>query len=202
MEQALPPDGVPPTPAGRRVGLRVVTGIFAAGLALGLIVAGLTSAGAQTGAPSAVPPTGRVAPADAPHRFGHKGHHRGGFERGMIHGEFTVPAPDGAYQTLAKQFGEVTAVEASSITVKSADGYSRTYVVDENTLVNAGRDGIADVKIGDDVSVLAIVNDGTANAVRIDDGTNIDRLEGRWMPMPKIVPPGTAPSGPSGTPGA
>ncbi|MDQ1712803.1 MAG: hypothetical protein QOE45_2253, partial [Frankiaceae bacterium] len=85
-------------------------------------------------------------------------------------------------QTMAFQSGEATAVSATSVTVKSEDGFSRTYVVDDNTLVNAGNDGIADVKTGDKVNVVAIVNGSTANAVHVVDATSVGKLRQQWRP--------------------
>jgi hypothetical protein len=66
--------------------------------------------------------------------------------------------------------------------VKSADGFTRTYAVDENTLVNAGRDGIGDVKEGDTVGVMAAVNGDAASAMRISDGTRTDAIRQHWAP--------------------
>jgi hypothetical protein len=111
--------------------------------------------------------------------FGHK------FGRGAIHGEFTTKAPDGGFRTQATQLGEVTAVSQSSITVKSEDGFSRTYAVNEDTLVNAGRDGIGSVKTGDQVQVSALVEGDTARAVHVFDTTNVQRLRERWWPKGK-----------------
>jgi hypothetical protein len=164
----------------------VVAAIFAAGLVIGAIVAGLNVAGAQTPTPSASPSEGTRA--EKPYgRFGH-GFGHFGFGPGVLHGEFTTADPDGGYQTLASQVGEVTSVSASSVTVKSEDGFSRRYSVDDNTLVNAGNEGIDDVKEGDTVRVLAVVDGSTARAVDIVDGTNVDRLRGRWMPPPPMPP--------------
>ena len=52
---------------------------------------------------------------------------------GALHGEFIVEKDGGGYQTVATQRGEVTAVSKDAITVKSADGYSRTYTLTEPT---------------------------------------------------------------------
>lgn len=52
----------------------------------------------------------------------------GGFG-GVIHGQFTEPKAGGGYQTVDVQRGAVATVTSSSITVKSADGYSATYAV-------------------------------------------------------------------------
>src|SRR5215813_5500954 len=69
--------------------------------------------------------------------------------RGSVaHGAAVLPKPGGGYQTVAFQNGKVTAVSSTSITLRSADGYSRTYRVTSSTLVNAQRDGIGSVKAG------------------------------------------------------
>jgi hypothetical protein len=157
--------------------------LVAAGLVGGVVLAGFATASAQSPSPSTGGDDGPSSTAPAPGRGPGKGRH-GGMGMG-IHGEFVTqnPAGDG-YQTVATQKGEVTAVSATSITVRSEDGFSRTYTVDDNTLVNAGNDGIGDVAEGDDVRVVALVVDGKASAVKVDDGTNIERLRGRWMPGP------------------
>ena len=50
-----------------------------------------------------------------------------GFLAGMVlHGEVTASA-NGSVQTLVFQRGEVTAVSATSITLKSSDGFTGTY---------------------------------------------------------------------------
>jgi hypothetical protein len=178
--------GLPPRRSRFGFGAGVVAGVLAAGVAAVLIVATLGAAGAQTPTPT---PSQRL-PGKG---FGHLGHGFGGFG-GALHGEFTVPGPNGGYQTMAMQTGTVTAVRSSSLTVKSADGYSKTYVVDGNTLVDAGQNGIGSVKNGDTVHVLAIVSGSTARAVRVEDATNIRNLEGRWRPMRPMRPKETQPS--------
>jgi hypothetical protein len=114
---------------------------------------------------------------------GGPGKHEGMFGFGMggaLHGEFTVEKDGGGYQTVATQRGEVTAVSKDSLTVKSEDGYSRTYTLTEDTLVNAARDGIDDVKTGNTVNVFATVADGKATAVSVNDGTVRDAARDRW----------------------
>ena len=111
-----------------------------------------------------------------------------GIRRGALHGEFTMPAPGGGYQTLAAQTGQVTSVSTSSIALKSEDGFVRTYSVDDNTLVTAGNNGISDVKTGDAVHVLAVVSGGKARAVDIVDATTVQQSRGRWAPFPRDWP--------------
>ncbi|TCC25218.1 hypothetical protein [Kribbella speibonae] len=90
---------------------------------------------------------------------------------GALHGEFVVQKDGGGYETVVTQSGSVTAVSSTSITVKSADGYTRTYVVNADTKVN--RDGkIADVKTGATVRIRAVVSGSTATASSVDDGSN------------------------------
>jgi hypothetical protein len=114
--------------------------------------------------------------------FGGKLFGFGGFGRsGGLHGEFTIKKPDGSgYQTMATQTGEVTAVSPSSITVKSEDGFSRTYSVDENTVVGSGRDGIGSVKTGDTVSIAGVVDGGAAKAAAVLDSTGLGKIGDHW----------------------
>ncbi|TCC25219.1 hypothetical protein [Kribbella speibonae] len=146
-------------------------------------VAWATSNADPTPSPSASPSSpatpGQQQKPDGPGRggFGPRGEFGLG---GALHGEFVVPKDGGGYQTVATQRGEVTAVSKESITVKSADGYSRTYTLTEDTLVNAARDGIDDVKTGNTVSVTAVVTDGKATASSVNDGTVRDAAGQKW----------------------
>lgn len=88
---------------------------------------------------------------------------------GLIHGVFTVPKSNGGYQTLDVQRGKVTAVSATSVTVKSTDGYTVTYTVTSKTLVDAKAAGIGSVKKGDSVFVTGTVSGTTSTATNIAD---------------------------------
>ena len=180
-----------------RRGRQARSGLVAAGAAFGMTLAGLGIAAAQTDtSTTTTPPTTGAPDAQQAPALKPGGRHHG---RGLgigIHGEFTTRAPGGGYQTIATQVGEVSEVSRSSLTVRSEDGYSRTYAVDDNTLVNAGNDGIADVRQGDQVHVTAVVRDGRASAVSVDDATRVRELRGRWMPPPPArTPDGSGPSG-------
>ncbi len=122
------------------------------------------------------------SPSNAPDKPGRPGGPHGGLFGfgGALHGEYVVSKEGGGYQTVASQRGEVTAVSKDSLTVKSEDGYSRTYKLTEDTLVNAARDGIDDVKNGNTVNVSATVEGGNATAVSVDDGTVRDAARDRW----------------------
>ena len=106
---------------------------------------------------------------------------------GAIHGEFVVPKANDGYQTIDTQRGKVTTVSSSSITVKSADGYTKTYQVTHSTNVAGERAGIGSVKTGQTVSVLATVNGSAATATQIVDFASLP------MPpkMPQILKPGS-----------
>lgn len=92
--------------------------------------------------------------------------------RGALHGEAVVKNSDGAYTTVATQTGQVTAVSETSLEVKSEDGYSRTYAITAEALVNSARDGIGAVEVGHTVAVVATVEGGTATAARVMDSTS------------------------------
>ncbi|MGC8628203.1 MAG: hypothetical protein ACP5VR_11780 [Acidimicrobiales bacterium] len=122
----------------------------------------------------------------------------GGFGFGMfgpmgaLHGQFTVPAPSGGYETLATQVGTVQSVTSSSISVKSADGYVQDYVVSSSTVVNADYEGILSVKKGDTVMVEATVSGSTYTAQQVTDTTQVQANRQSWAPRPPSSP--TTPS--------
>jgi hypothetical protein len=142
----------------------------------------LTGNGSVTAAdPSPSPSASPSAEPGKPGGPGGLGRHGGMFGfGGALHGEFVVPKDGGGYQTIATQRGQVTAVSKESLTVKSDDGYSRTYELTEDTLVNAARDGIDDVKNGNTVNVVATVADGNATAISVNDGTVRDAARDHW----------------------
>jgi hypothetical protein len=184
----------------------LVAGFFLAGLGVAFAQTGSSPTTPTIPVSPVPPPAGQIVPAPAPAQgstpapgphFGRGGHGDhggpfggklfgfggfGGFGRfGGLHGEFTIRKPDGnGFQTVATQTGEVTAVSPSSITVKSEDGFSRTYSVDENTLVGSGRDGIGTVKTGDTVHIAGVVDGGKAQAAAILDSTQLGKLGDHW----------------------
>jgi hypothetical protein len=163
-------------------------------LAAVLLVGGIGVAVAQTGGSSTTIPSpsssgpgprgprGPGGPGGPGGRF--KGGPGPGFggPRGAIHGEFVAPDGSGGYRTVDMQMGDVTSVSSDSISVKSVDGFSKTYSVDQNTVVNSGRDGIGSVKNGDKVSVNAVVDGGKAAARNIQDLTTLGQIRQHWNP--------------------
>jgi hypothetical protein len=65
--------------------------------------------------------------------------------------------------------GTETAVSSSSLTVRSADGYTTAYQVTSATRVAAGSSGISSVKAGHQVAVTATVHGSTASLIRVLD---------------------------------
>ena len=164
-----------------------MAGVVAAGVLAGAGVAvAATSSSSPTPAPTtspsasarrplpAQPPKGAWRIHGAPGPFGPAfagpGTLGGGLF-GAVHGTVVVPKPGGGYQTVEFQNGKVTAVSSTSITLRSADGYSRTYQVTSSTMVNAQRDGIGSIKDGNQVEVVATVGGSTTTATRIIDVT-------------------------------
>jgi hypothetical protein len=92
----------------------------------------------------------------------------------VLHGSFVLPKAGGGTVTVEIQNGKVTSVSQSSITLRSTDGYTETYVVTGSTIVDAQRDGIGSVKVGDQVWVIATVNGNTVTAVRVRDVSQIE----------------------------
>ncbi len=92
---------------------------------------------------------------------------------GVLHGEVTMPKSGGGYQTVDVQDGTVTAVSSTSVTVKSADGFTASYAVTSKTVVDAQAAGIGSVKKGDTVFVVATVSGSTATAASITDVTAV-----------------------------
>lgn len=199
----------PDRPRGNRrllslLGVALVAMAGGAGIAYAAGHSGTTPAAdaassGQSGTPAASP---SASPAPRfggkfPRGFGQFGAGLGGFGfggfGGAIHGQLTEPKAGGGYQTVDVQRGTVTKVSSSSITVKSADGYTATYAVSSSTEVNAQAAGIATVKVGDTVSLTATVSKGTATADSIVDTSSIKSSRGAFG-----FPPGP-PSGKAGT---
>jgi hypothetical protein len=206
-----------PRRRGRR---RVVTVAVVLAAAAGAGVGATALASAAT-APSTTQPASGESPSTTtpgPHQGpgGHFGGHfgGGGFGGGfgglggpVVHGQYTVKGPNG-YETIDERTGTVSAVTNTSgstwsLTVKSADGTSGTFVVNSSTSVNGGESGIASVKSGNTVVVTATDSGGTATATQITDQTTLQANGKSWLPMHGQPPSGeTPPSGNSAAPSA
>ncbi len=69
-----------------------------------------------------------------------------------------------------------------------------TYTVNSGSSVNGGESGIASVKSGNKVSVVAVVSKGTATVKTLMDATTLQANRGTWAP--------TGPGGPMSPPAA
>lgn len=93
----------------------------------------------------------------------------GRFMGRVMHGEVVVENKDGDAVTVAIQNGEVTAVDSDSVTVKSSDGFTKTWKLTSDTKVREGRDeaAIADIAVGDTVHVGSGDTGATDTAARV-----------------------------------
>ncbi|MFF1253968.1 hypothetical protein ACFVYC_15915 [Pseudarthrobacter sp. NPDC058329] len=112
-----------------------------------------------------------------------------------LHSEIVVQNADGTFATELRQRGTVDAVSATSVTVKSEDGYSQTYTVNANTKVTqvppAGNGTpatpgsgkrlkpvagtIGDIAAGDIVRISGVKKEDQATAERIVEGAGDGR---------------------------
>jgi hypothetical protein len=141
----------------------------AAGAIAATALTGVAFAGANT-TPSADGNGRSVAEADdqRPERGRMHGH---GDELGhrVLHGDLVVENEDGDAVNVAVQRGEVTAVSSDSLTVKSSDGFTKTWTLTSDTKVHEGRDAaeIADIEVGDNVRVGSGDSGDTDTAARV-----------------------------------
>jgi hypothetical protein len=164
----------------------ILAGVAVAALLAGAGVAMAATSGSPASGAAAASPAGGTAAMPSPSAWPASPHQGrpGGFgfafggPFGAVHGQFVVPKSGGGYQTIDTQRGSVTAVSTSSITVRSADGFTRTYQVSSSTNVDAQRDGIGSVKTGHQVAVTATNSGGTATAVSILDFSLLPSLHG------------------------
>jgi hypothetical protein len=154
---AAPAEPERPTWSTRRTG--VVTAIAAAAvLAVGGVAIAHSGDGSST---TQQGPGGQGGPGGG---FGNGGPGgQGGFPgggatgtglAGALHGTF-VTRSDGAYVTRVMQTGSVTAAGSTSITVRSADGYTKSYTLSSSTSVNGGQAQASSIATGNTVTVVA-----------------------------------------------
>ena len=178
----------------------ILAGVAVVALLGGAGVAMAATSGSPASGTAASPARGTVATPSPSARpaFPHQGR-PGGFGLGFggpfgaVHGQFVVPKSGGGYQTIDTQRGAVTAVSATSITVKSADGFVKTYQVVSSTNVDAQRDGIATIKTGQQVAVTATVSGSTVTASSILDFNLLPAMHGGsgWNNRTPSAPPAT-----------
>ena len=167
--------GAPGSARARRTAT-VATGVVIAVAAGGAAWAASGTDGA-TASPSAASPD--ASPSASPGedrtptygegrgRFGGGGPHGRGLG-GVLHGEAVVPDGE-AYREVAFQRGTVSAVGPTSLTVNSEDGFSRTYVLDDETVVDGTAGDSSSLAEGDAVRVLADLDGEVATATSVQE---------------------------------
>jgi hypothetical protein len=132
--------------------------------ALALTTVGLTTGLTETDpAPSASAPPGRAG-KDGKAR--HPGL-RKFLRKNTLHGEMTVQGKDGV-RTVVVQRGSVTAVDATTVSVKSADGFSQTWTFGDKLRVVQDRKTVetAAIKQGAEIGIAG-AKDGDRNVARL-----------------------------------
>jgi hypothetical protein len=89
----------------------------------------------------------------------------------VLHSEATVKTPDGT-KVVGSQSGKVTDVAGATVTVRSSDGFTRTYTVDKDTRIALnGTDGaMTSLRSGDTVHVMGTRDGSTWHARAVFDG--------------------------------
>ncbi|SCG51160.1 hypothetical protein [Micromonospora inositola] len=88
--------------------------------------------------------------------------------KNTLHGEVVVQTKDGGTKTVAVQRGQVTAIDAKSMTVKSTDGFTMTWTFGDNLRVVERRTTIqsTDIKVGTTIGVAG-AKDGDGGVARL-----------------------------------
>lgn len=141
-----------------RAALWTATGLIGASLAAGGIAQAVSS-------PSPSPGDKTAGPA-AKAKAGHGKHH--GLGARILHGDVVVRAKDG-YRKVALQRGTVVSASATSLQVRSADGFTATYVLNGDTRLRKGHRSDQPVKLatGDLVTVVATRSGDSLTATRV-----------------------------------
>ncbi|MFG1931254.1 hypothetical protein ACGFK1_11420 [Mycobacterium sp. NPDC048908] len=133
----------------RRWGWRESAAAVAVAIAVATVGGAAIYAATAGGPPSLGRPHQAFQAGGPPGQHGFVG---GGHEMDppSLHGEFVEAAGPGAYTTVVTQTGVVTAMSATSISVRSEDGFNQTYAI-PRAAGNAG----APFAVGDQVAVRA-----------------------------------------------
>ena len=158
--------------------MRTAAKIIVAGVSTIALAGGIGAGIAYADPPSPSPtptqsPTASTSPAPTaqpanPDQWGPRKRLRlARLARSALHGEVTLAGEK--YRVVVFQRGPIEKVSDTSLTVKSADGYTATYVVSDQTVLRkkAGQATVADLDAGDRVLVVATKDGSTLKAVRI-----------------------------------
>jgi hypothetical protein len=161
--------------------MKELTKIIAAGVSTvalaGGIGAGLAYAGTPSDEPTTTPTVSATnSPAETPTTKPSGKRDQNGDRRGFVrsrllaralHGEVTVAGLE--HRVIVFQRGEVQKISATSVTVKSNDGFVETYALSEDTKVRENKDEVkvSDIDTSDRVLVVALKDDSTLGARRV-----------------------------------
>ena len=129
-----------------------------AGASVLVLGAGVGVASAATGDSGSPSPSTTASAGPSKGRHPRQGHR--GVLRRVEHGQLTLRGKE--HRVVDVQRGEVRAVTSRSVTVKSRDGYTHTYAVNDDSRIRRNREqsSISQVAKGDEVWVVAL-HDGS-----------------------------------------
>ena len=149
----------------------IVAGVSTVALAGG-IGAGLAYADPSTPTPTptvvASPSASPTASPTAKDERKADGGRRGRLLRRALHGEVTLAGKQ--HRVIAFQRGPITKIDKNSVTVTSADDFTATYVINDDTKIRKGQGvdiPLSDLKPGDRVYIVAHKDGSTLTAKRI-----------------------------------
>ena len=153
----------------------VAIGGAVAAAIVGVGTASVALTGSDNSSPSTTSSTSAPSAAGPNKEGRHLGRHPLARLGNLLHGQWVTKNKDGKVVTHDEIHGTVTAVSATSITVKASDGVTQTYAVTSDTKVRQRTEGkprsgeasdISKVHNGDNVAVLGTGTDTlTATAV-------------------------------------
>lgn len=149
--------------------MNIAAKIIAAGVSTIALVGGI-GAGLAYADPTPTPtptPTASASPTAKDEPKADRAR-RGRLFRHALHGEVTLAGKE--HRVIAFQRGPITEIDKNSVTVSSEDGYTATYVIDEQTKLRKGQGvdvPLSDLKPGNRVYVVALKDGSTLTAKRI-----------------------------------
>ena len=126
----------------------------------GILAIGVTAVASADPSPSPSKSPGASADAEVKKDKRDKHGRPGGrFLKHALHGEFVVGTPGGETRVEVIQRGEITEVDtnAKTLTMKSVDGFTRTYTVTDDTKIRSQgeEEKFTDLKAGERAMVVA-----------------------------------------------
>ena len=150
----------------RTVAKIIVAGVSTVALAGG-IGAGLAYADPPDPSPTPTPTATAGATPTEKAKPGAEVRKRRGLLAGALHGEITRAGKK--HRVVVFQRGPAEKVSATELTVRSADGFSATYLIGAETKVRKNRQAAApaDLQAGDRIYVVAVRDGSTLKALRV-----------------------------------